>query len=130
MHREDAQQHDAYLEWLQGVINSDEAFGLSEFVLSGFVRVATHSKVFKTPSPIAECDRLRGSTARAAQLCADQYGSSPLEHLHAPVRGKRCQGESVSGRVSRGARDRVRLRMGELPSGLQPLLRFAVAPPA
>lgn len=53
-HREDAPYHDACLEWLQGVVNADEAFGLSEFVLSGFVRVATHPKVFKTPSSIAD----------------------------------------------------------------------------
>jgi toxin-antitoxin system PIN domain toxin len=62
-HREDAPQHDAYLDWLQGVINADEAYGLSEFVLSGFVRVATHPKVFKTPSPISDAiafaDQLR-----------------------------------------------------------------------
>ena len=53
-HREDAPNHDACLEWLQGIVNADEAFGLSEFVLSGFVRVATHPKVFKTPSSIAD----------------------------------------------------------------------------
>ena len=62
-HREDAPLHDAYLEWLQCVVNADEAFGLSEFVLSGFVRVATHPKVFKTPSSIADAiafaDQLR-----------------------------------------------------------------------
>lgn len=62
-HREDAPQHDAYHEWLQGVVNADEAFGLCEFVLSGFVRIATHPKVFKTPSSIADAiafaDQLR-----------------------------------------------------------------------
>jgi uncharacterized protein len=53
-HREDAPGHRRYRGWLEGVVNSDSAFGLSDLVLSGFLRVVTHPKVFKTPSPITE----------------------------------------------------------------------------
>jgi toxin-antitoxin system PIN domain toxin len=62
-HREDAANHTAYREWLEGVINGDEAYGISEWVLSGFVRVVTHPKVFNKPSSIGEAlafaDQLR-----------------------------------------------------------------------
>ncbi len=62
-HREDVPQHAGCLEWLEKVINGDEAFGLSESVLSGFVRVVTHPKVFTKPSPLADafafCEQLR-----------------------------------------------------------------------
>lgn len=53
-HREDTVDHPAYFGWLQNVINADEAFGLADIVLSGFIRVVTHPKVFKTPSTVSE----------------------------------------------------------------------------
>lgn len=49
-HREDAPGHAAYREWLEAVINSDQAYGLSDLVLSGFLRVVTHPRVFDPPS--------------------------------------------------------------------------------
>jgi len=62
-HREDVANHAAYRTWLEDVINGDEAFGISELVLSGFVRVVTHAKVFNKPSPLADAiafaDQLR-----------------------------------------------------------------------
>jgi toxin-antitoxin system PIN domain toxin len=53
-HREDAVHHAACREWLEGIVNGNESFGLSELVLSGFVRVTTHPKVFTKPSSIAD----------------------------------------------------------------------------
>jgi uncharacterized protein len=51
-HRTDSPQHNAYLDWLEGIARSESAFGLSELVLSGFVRVVTHPRVFSPPSTI------------------------------------------------------------------------------
>lgn len=51
-HREDAKDHIAYRDWLEFVINSNVAYGFSELVLSGFVRVVTHPKVFEIPSSL------------------------------------------------------------------------------
>ncbi len=63
-HREDAQNHPRYRAWLEGVINGDEAFGIAEMALSGFLRVVTHPRVFNPPSPleaaIAFADQIRG----------------------------------------------------------------------
>jgi len=53
-HREDTQDHEAYLAWLENLVNSDQAYGLSDLVLSGFLRVATHPKVFTRPSTMGE----------------------------------------------------------------------------
>lgn len=52
-HREDAPHHAGCSHWLHALINGDEAFGLSELVLSGVLRVVTHPKVFTKPSPLA-----------------------------------------------------------------------------
>ncbi|MGI8785877.1 MAG: type II toxin-antitoxin system VapC family toxin [Acidobacteriota bacterium] len=49
-HRKDASNHSAYSQWLSALINSDQAYGMSELVLSGFIRVATHSRIFDPPS--------------------------------------------------------------------------------
>jgi len=53
-HREDTAHHAACRHWLEGVVNGNEAFGLSDLVLSGFVRVVTHPKVFAKPSALAD----------------------------------------------------------------------------
>ena len=52
-HRADAPDHAAYRQWLENEINSDQAFGMSEIVLSGFLRIVTHPRVFDPPSEIS-----------------------------------------------------------------------------
>ena len=49
-HREDSINHPAFCKWLESVINSDQAYGMSDIVLSGFLRVVTHPQVFNPPS--------------------------------------------------------------------------------
>lgn len=44
--------HRRYRAWLEAAVASDEPFGLSEVVLSGFVRVATHPRVFAPPAQV------------------------------------------------------------------------------
>jgi toxin-antitoxin system PIN domain toxin len=52
-HREDAPGHSQHLAWLVRMLDSDAPYGFSELVLSGFVRVVTHPRVFTVPTPIA-----------------------------------------------------------------------------
>ena len=63
-HREDTAHHAGCRNWLEKVINGHESYGLSELVLSGFVRVATHAKVFIRPSTLSDAlaftEQLRG----------------------------------------------------------------------
>jgi uncharacterized protein len=51
-HREDAPSHRVCRAFVEGQLASSEAYAYSEQVLSGFVRVVTHPRVFRTPSPI------------------------------------------------------------------------------
>jgi toxin-antitoxin system PIN domain toxin len=53
-HREDAQDHRAYRSWLESTVNSDHPFGICGLVLSGFLRLVTHPRIFKTPTPLNE----------------------------------------------------------------------------
>jgi hypothetical protein len=53
-HREDSPHHRQSLQWLETLINSDEAFAMSELVLSGFLRIVTHPKIFNPPSKLKD----------------------------------------------------------------------------
>lgn len=48
-HHQDSVDHDAYRSWWEDVVNGPSAYGVSDLVLSGFVRVVTHPKVFDVP---------------------------------------------------------------------------------
>ncbi len=50
--RTDAPDHTAYAAWLEELVNSDEAYAASDIVLSGFLRVVTHARVFTPPTPV------------------------------------------------------------------------------
>ena len=51
-YREDAEDHDRYLAWLEAVAGSQAPFGVVDQVLSGFLRVVSHPRVFDPPSPL------------------------------------------------------------------------------
>ncbi|MGQ0561113.1 MAG: type II toxin-antitoxin system VapC family toxin [Gemmatimonadota bacterium] len=53
-HREDAADHQLYRDWLHDLINGAESYGVSDLVLSGFLRVVTHPAVFANPTPTAQ----------------------------------------------------------------------------
>lgn len=50
-HRPDAREHGEYRRWLMSALAADEPVGVSDLVLSGFVRVVTHPRVFADPTP-------------------------------------------------------------------------------
>ena len=52
-HRRDALDHARFREWLEGTVNAERAYGMSDLVLSGFLRIVTHPRVFQEPTPQA-----------------------------------------------------------------------------
>jgi toxin-antitoxin system PIN domain toxin len=42
--------HIAYRRWLEDCISSDQGYGMSDLVLSGFLRIVTHPRIFKLPT--------------------------------------------------------------------------------
>jgi toxin-antitoxin system PIN domain toxin len=52
--RSDCRDHERYRDWLEGVVNGPPAYAVSPQVLSSFVRIATHPKVFVNPSSIQD----------------------------------------------------------------------------
>lgn len=52
-HREEVPAHAPCYAWLQEVLNSEQAFGMADLVLSGFLRIVTHPRIFNPPTPAA-----------------------------------------------------------------------------
>ena len=64
--REDAPGHRAYRQWVHAMVTSGEPYGVSDQVLSGFLRVVTHPRVFRPATPTAK-----------ALAFADAYRAGP-----------------------------------------------------
>lgn len=62
--RPEAVEHERARVWLSGAIEGDETFGLSDLVLSGFLRIVTHRRAFSPPATTDEAfdfvETLRG----------------------------------------------------------------------
>jgi uncharacterized protein len=51
-HREDGDAHTEIRAWLESELVRPAGIAVSDLVLSGFLRVVTHPKVFKKPTPL------------------------------------------------------------------------------
>ncbi len=53
-HREDADRHPEVKEWLTAKISEAPGVCVSELALSGCLRIITHPKIFKEPTPLVD----------------------------------------------------------------------------
>jgi toxin-antitoxin system PIN domain toxin len=94
-HREDSVDDTLYRQWLEGILQSGQPYGVSDHILSGFIRVVTHPRVFRPPSPV-----------RAALDFARQIREQPNCRFIAPgprhwqIFAGLCQSLSASGNVA------------------------------
>jgi toxin-antitoxin system PIN domain toxin len=93
-HRVDVPNHAAYRRWLEDVINGDQAYGMADIVLSGFLRVVTHPRIFDPPSDIA------AALAFANQV-RNQPNCIPLNpgERHWTIFSRLCQQAGVKGNL-------------------------------
>lgn len=92
--REDAPRHAAVREWLDRTVLSESSFGLSDLVLSGFLRIVTHPRVFDPPTPIEEA--LAFAEAMRSQPNCVQI--SPGER-HWTIFGRLCREAQTKGNL-------------------------------
>ena len=50
-------EHSACREWLESTINDTVPYGYSALVLSGFLRIVTHPRIFEAPSALSSAVR-------------------------------------------------------------------------
>lgn len=69
-HRPESARHDEFRGWLEQSLVGPEPFAVSELVLSSFVRIATHHRVYREPTPPAValdfCAAVLGAPAAVA----------------------------------------------------------------
>ena len=93
-HREDAPDHAAFRRWVEKTLESDEAFGLADIVLSRFVRVVTHPRVFNPPSRMS--DALRFVDALRTAVNCVQISRGPR---HWEIFTKLCRLPGIKGNL-------------------------------
>ena len=75
--RQESLRHQDYREWLLQAVNGDEPLGLCDAVVSGFLRIVTHPKVFSPPSAlegaIAFTEALRSSAVCRLVVPGDRH---------------------------------------------------------
>lgn len=52
--RQDIADSDRYADWLTNTINGEWAYGVSDIVLSGFLRIVTHPRILSPPAKMDE----------------------------------------------------------------------------
>lgn len=71
--------HQRYAAWLEGVLASDELVGVSDLVLSAFVRIVTHPRILVRPASIdtalAFADQVRDAPATVVVFPGDRHWS-------------------------------------------------------
>lgn len=50
-HRPESPRHDEHRAWLEDALQAHEPFGVSELALSAFVRIVTHHRIYREPTP-------------------------------------------------------------------------------
>jgi uncharacterized protein len=73
-HRRDAKRHEEYRAWMQAMVDGPEPYAVSDFALTGMVRVVTNPAVF--PDDAATIDE--------ALAFADRIRSQPHAHVVSP----------------------------------------------
>jgi len=92
--RADSPGHSAYYKWVEDLINSDQAYGFSDLVLSGFLRVVTHPRIFNPPSDLA-------SGIEFTQIIRSQPNAIPISPgaRHWDIFTKLCEEANVKGNL-------------------------------
>lgn len=72
-HREDADSHEAINTWLHQKLREPSGVAVSELVLSGCLRIITHSRVFNQPTPL-----------KSALEFVEDFRSRPQVHIMEP----------------------------------------------
>jgi len=91
----EAESHVPVKKWLEDEISSEEPYGLSDFVLSGFLRIVTHPKVFVEPSPLPNAMEFASALRGRANAVSILPGARHWEIFVGLCRSARVRGNLV-----------------------------------
>ena len=96
--RSDADRHDEYKAWLENVINSPAAYGMSPQVLASVVRICTHPRIFTKPSTLTDVFDF----SRALMDQPNAHAITPGER-HWQIFSKLCFESKATGNIAQDA---------------------------
>ena len=56
-HRREADRHKDYREYVESMVNGDQTYAVSDFVINGFVRVVTNQRAWRPSTPLDDALR-------------------------------------------------------------------------
>lgn len=92
-HRGELPQHPQHRDWLQGLLDGMESYAVSDAVLSGFLRLVTNRRVFRTPTPLDVALRFADGFRNRPQAIVVAPGPR-----HWPIFDRLCRETGVVGR--------------------------------
>jgi hypothetical protein len=93
-HREETENHRFYRTWIEDLLSGQATFLYCEFVLSAFVRIATHPKILRPPTP------LRLALAFSEQIRASSNGIGIMPGArHWQIFSDLCRTSDASGNL-------------------------------
>ncbi|RIK07996.1 MAG: VapC toxin family PIN domain ribonuclease [Acidobacteria bacterium] len=90
--RDDHPHHLRVRQWLDTFLAGNESFGIPGVVAAGFIRVTTHRRIFKVPTPVTEAFNF----LRALRAQPLHVSISPGDR-HLEIFEEICQEADVSG---------------------------------
>lgn len=96
--RDDSEDHAAYREWLEAVVNGDMAYGMSPRVLASLIRIATHPRIFVRPSRLTDAAAFASSLLEQPHCQIIQPGPR-----HWPIFLDQCRRAKATGNIVQDA---------------------------
>ena len=94
-HREDAPQHRGYRIWLEQLLAGPEPFAVADLVLSGFLRVVTHPRIFDPPTDLELALRFVETVRESADCVVVAPGPKHGSIFARLVRESGCRGNLI-----------------------------------
>lgn len=92
--RPESPRHAEHREWLTSALDGEEPFGVSDLVLSGFLRIATNHRIYRLPTPPVEALSFCRAVLDAPSALAVRPGPR-----HWSIFARLCDGLSARGNV-------------------------------
>lgn len=93
-HRPESPDHARYRDWLNHARRADEPLGVSSLVLSGFLRIVTHPRIFRDPTPLTDAMNFVESMHTAPNALWVQPG-----HRHWQIFTRLCRATDTRGNL-------------------------------
>ena len=93
-HRGENSGHAFYRRWLKDLLQGEETFLYCELILSAFVRIVTHPRIYRTPTPLAGALEF----ANEVRQCSYGVGIMPGAH-HWMIFDRLCRRANATGNL-------------------------------